>query len=103
MFRILGCLTLATIYLAAPVYAETKNSVADNCTGGYFDVNNRWRCSTLITRFKPDGIGFGLKGTETGTIEVTTPITELSSNSTGLPLWPGTAEAETKNSSTVLP
>ena len=71
-------------------------------TGGYFDDNNRWICSTLITRFRPDGKGFGLKGTETGTIEVITPTTNASSNTTGLPLWPGTAPADIKNSSTVV-
>ena len=80
------------LILQTPLLAEERNIVAENCTGGHFDDNNRWICSTLTTRFKPDVNKLGLKGTLTGTIEVIKPITDPSTKTTGLPLWPGTAD-----------
>src|SRR5271157_595235 len=81
---------------------KSKDYVQLNCTSDYLgtDESNRCKYSAFATRFKPEGKDWGLNGAVNVTIERTTPTTLPSSSTTGLPLWPGTASAETKNSST---
>jgi hypothetical protein len=88
-----------------PIEMQTKNYVQANCTSDYLgsDESNRCKDSALATRFNPDGIGWLAKGTVTGTMERITPITDPSSKITGPPLSPGTAEADTRNSSISFP
>lgn len=73
------------------------------CSSGYFDVESKEiKCSPLTTRIKPacETCG-GLVGSDPVTIEVTIPSSvRVPSMNTGLPLCPGNASPETKNSST---
>lgn len=111
MFRVFIC---ASLFLFASIArTETLNSTSapqppivqdraiSNCSAAYWgnESISRLMCSISTARANPDCKGCGLKGTDSGTMAVVTPMTRpVSIDMTGLPLCPGATGNTMSNS-----